>query len=238
MCSPATARGQAPRRRRRTLRRGSRLGSGASHCRHLARRRHRRSPSVKSVLSLRRRLAKRSQVCVVIAAVQLPSRRCRAFTILIGIWSDFLIFPGRGDRPSPSRSSSAVLAVIADSRRRLRWEPQLGRAPRLHAARASRRPDHDRRHTGIVIDISLSCTALSTDEGRKIFVPNTKMVSTTPREPLRGRPRRLVTVALVRLGARLGDARRITLGRAAQIPHGADLDLEVQIGELEDQSPG
>ena len=34
-------------------------------------------------------------------------------------------------------------------------------------------------HTGIVVDISLSYTALSTDEGRKIFVPNTKMVSTT-----------------------------------------------------------
>ena len=163
-----------------------------------------------------------------------------AFTVLIGIWSVFSIFPATQEIARAFLASSAVLAVIAG----LALTTPLGNLGSgvllafTQPVRLGDRITID-EHTGIVVDISLSYTALSTDEGRKIFVPNTKMVSTTLVNRSVDDPRRLVTVQLpVRLGARLGDARRITLEAAAQIPHGADLDLEVQIGELEDKSPG
>ena len=67
-------------------------------------------------------------------------------------------------------------------------------------------------YTGIVDEISLSYTALTTDEGRRIFVPNTRMVSTTLVNRSVDDPRRLVTVDLpVRLGASLADARRVVM---------------------------
>ena len=88
-------------------------------------------------------------------------------------------------------------------------------------------------YTGLVDEISLSYTALTTDEGRRIFVPNTRMVSTTLVNRSVDDPRRLVTVELpVRLGASLGDARRITMEAAARVPQGDDLSIYVQIGEL------
>ena len=160
-----------------------------------------------------------------------------AFTILIGIWSVFSIFPATQEIARAFLASSAVLAVIAG----LALTTPLGNLGSgvllafTQPVRLGDRITID-EHTGIVVDISLSYTALSTDEGRKIFVPNTKMVSTTLVNRSVDDPRRLVTVQLpVRLGARLGDARRITLEAAAQIPHGADVDLEVQIGELGDR---
>jgi len=160
-----------------------------------------------------------------------------AFTILIGIWSVLSIFTATQEIARAFLASSAVLAVIAG----LALTTPLGNLGSgvllafTQPVRLGDRITID-EHTGIVVDISLSYTALSTDEGRKIFVPNTKMVSTTLVNRSVDDPRRLVTVQLpVRLGARLGDARRITLEAAAQIPHPADLDLEVQIGELGDR---
>lgn len=157
-----------------------------------------------------------------------------AFTVLIGVWSVFSIFPSTQEIARAFLASSAVLAVIAG----LALTTPLGNLGSgvllafTQPVRLGDRITVD-EHTGIVSEISLSYTALSTDEGRKIFVPNTKMVSTTLVNRSLDDPRRLVTVQLpVRLGARLGDARRITLDAASQIPHGTDLDLEVQIGEL------
>jgi small-conductance mechanosensitive channel len=160
-----------------------------------------------------------------------------AFTVLIGIWSVLSIFTATQEIARAFLASSAVLAVIAG----LALTTPLGNLGSgvllafTQPVRLGDRITID-EHTGIVVDISLSYTALSTDEGRKIFVPNTKMVSTTLVNRSVDDPRRLVTVQLpVRLGARLGDARRITLDAASRSPHGADLDVEVQIGELGDR---
>jgi len=85
--------------------------------------------------------------------------------------------------------------------------------------------------------MSLSYTALATDEGRRIFVPNTTMVSTTLVNRSVDDPRRLVTVQLpVRLDAPLAEARRVALEAASGVPHGAELDLDVQVGELSDRT--
>ena len=76
-------------------------------------------------------------------------------------------------------------------------------------------------HTGIVDEISLSYTALATDEGRRIFVPNTRMVSTTIVNRSVDDPRRLVTVELpVRLGTSLGEAVASTWRRPSKVPQG------------------
>ena len=87
--------------------------------------------------------------------------------------------------------------------------------------------------TGIVDEMSLSYTALSTDEGRRIFVPNTTMVSTILVNRSVADPRRLVTVDLpVRLGASLSDARRVAQEAASTVPQGDELAIYVQIGEV------
>ena len=156
---------------------------------------------------------------------------------LIGVWSVLSAFPATQQVASAFLASSAVLAVIAG----LALTTPLGNLGSgvllafTQPVRLGDRITID-EHTGIVDGISLSYTALSTDEGRRIFVPNTKMVSTTLVNRSVNDPRRLVTVQLpVRLGARLGDARRIALDAASQIPHGAELDLDVQVGELSDR---
>jgi small-conductance mechanosensitive channel len=160
-----------------------------------------------------------------------------AFTVLIGVWSVLSIFPATQEVARAFLASSAVLAVIAG----LALTTPLGNLGSgvllafTQPVRLGDRITID-EHTGIVDEISLSYTALTTDEGRRIFVPNTRMVSTTLVNRSVDDPRRLVTVQLpVRLGARLGDARRITLDAASQVPHGADLDFEVRIGELGDR---
>ncbi len=156
---------------------------------------------------------------------------------LIGVWSVLSAFPATQQVASAFLASSAVLAVIAG----LALTTPLGNLGSgvllafTQPVRLGDRITID-EHTGIVDEISLSYTALSTDEGRRIFVPNTKMVSTTLVNRSVNDPRRLVTVQLpVRLGARLGDARRIALDAASQIPRGAELDLDVQVGELSDR---
>lgn len=160
-----------------------------------------------------------------------------AFTVLIGVWSVLSIFPATQEVARAFLASSAVLAVIAG----LALTTPLGNLGSgvllafTQPVRLGDRITID-EHTGIVDEISLSYTALTTDEGRRIFVPNTRMVSTTLVNRSVDDPRRLVTVQLpVRLGAHVGDARRITLDAASQAPHGADLDFEVRIGELGDR---
>ena len=92
-------------------------------------------------------------------------------------------------------------------------------------------------HTGVVDEISLSYTALATDEGRRIFVPNTTMVSTILVNRSVDDPRRLVTVDLpVRLGAPLADARRITMEAASRVPQGDELAIYVQVGEVTEKT--
>ena len=153
---------------------------------------------------------------------------------LIGLWSVLSSFPATQQVASAFLASSAVLAVIAG----LALTTPLGNLGSgvllafTQPVRLGDRITVD-DHTGIVDDISLSYTALITDEGRRIFVPNTRMVSTTLVNRSVDDPRRLVTVELpVRLGASLADARRIVMEAAARVPEGDNLSIYVQVGEL------
>ena len=91
--------------------------------------------------------------------------------------------------------------------------------------------------TGIVDEMSLSYTALTTDEGRRIFVPNSKMASSTLVNRSVDDPRRLVTVSLpVRVDAPLPEARRLAREAVASAPEGAELDLDVRIGQVTERT--
>jgi small-conductance mechanosensitive channel len=153
---------------------------------------------------------------------------------LIGVWSVLSVFPATQQVASAFLASSAVLAVIAG----LALTTPLGNLGSgvllafTQPVRLGDRITVD-DHTGIVEEISLSYTALKTDEGRRIFVPNSRMVSTTLVNRSVDDPRRLVTVELpVRLGAPLADARKVAMEAVARVPQGDSLAVYVQVGEV------
>jgi small-conductance mechanosensitive channel len=157
---------------------------------------------------------------------------------LIGVWSVLSVFPATQQVASAFLASSAVLAVIAG----LALTTPLGNLGSgvllafTQPVRLGDRITVD-DHTGIVEEISLSYTALKTDEGRRIFVPNTRMVSTTLVNRSVDDPRRLVTVELpVRLGAPLDEARRIAMEAAAKVPQGESLAVYVQVGQISEKT--
>jgi small-conductance mechanosensitive channel len=157
-----------------------------------------------------------------------------ALVALIGVWSVLSVFPATQQVASAFLASSAVLAVIAGLALTTPLG-NLGSGVLLAFTQPVRLGDRItvQDHTGIVDEISLSYTALRTDEGRRIFVPNTTMVSTVLVNRSVDDPRRLVTVDIpVRLGASLGEARRITMEAASKFPQGDELAIYVQIGEM------
>lgn len=157
-----------------------------------------------------------------------------AVVAIIGTWSVLSIFPATQQVASAFLGSAAVLAVIAGLALTTPLG-NLGSGVLLAFTQPVRLGDRITvsDHTGIVDEISLSYTALTTDEGRRIFVPNTTMVSTILVNRSVDDPRRLVTVDVpVRLGASLADARRLTMEAAAKVPQGEDLSIYVQVGEI------
>jgi small-conductance mechanosensitive channel len=161
-----------------------------------------------------------------------------ALVALIGIWSVLSIFPATQQVASAFLGSAAVLAVIAGLALSTPLG-NLGSGVLLAFTQPVKLGDRVTvsEHTGIVDEISLSYTALATDEGRRIFVPNTTMVSTILVNRSVDDPRRLVTVDLpVRLGSSLAEARRIAMEAAANVPQGHELAIYVQVGELSEST--
>ena len=157
---------------------------------------------------------------------------------LVGAWSVLSAFDATQQIASAFLASSAVLAVIAG----LALTTPLGNLGSgvmlafTQPVRLGDRVTVD-DYTGIVDEISLSYTALTTDEGRRIFVPNSRMVSTTIVNRSVDDPRRLVTVELpVRIAARLDDARRVVMEAAADAPQGESLAIYVQVGSLTEKT--
>ena len=157
-----------------------------------------------------------------------------ALVAVIGTWSVLSIFPATQQVASAFLGSAAVLAVIAGLALTTPLG-NLGSGVLLAFTQPVRLGDRItvQDHTGIVDEISLSYTALATDEGRRIFVPNTTMVSTILVNRSVDDPRRLVTVDVpVRLGASLAEACRLTMEAASSVPQGEELAIYVQVGEI------
>ena len=165
-------------------------------------------------------------------------RAAVAIVSLIGVWSVLSIFPATTEIARAFLASGAVLALVAG----LALTTPLGNLGSgvllafTQPVRLGDRITVD-EHTGIVEEISLSYTALVADTGRRIFVPNSRMVSMTLVNNSIDDPRRLVTVRVpVRIDASLAEARRVTEEAASRVREGYELDVDVQIGELTDRT--
>jgi small-conductance mechanosensitive channel len=102
-----------------------------------------------------------------------------AVVILIGVWSVLSVFPTTEEVARAFLASGAVLAVVAGVSLSTPLG-NLGSGVLLAFTQPVRLGDRITvgEHTGVVERISLSYTALVTDEGPYVFVPNTTMVST------------------------------------------------------------
>lgn len=134
-----------------------------------------------------------------------------AFVALIGFWVVLSTFPATEEVARAFLASSAVLAVVAGLALTTPLG-NLGSGVMLAFSQPVRLGDRitvgDK--TGVVDEITLSYTALQTDEGRRVFIPNRDMVSSTLVNNSVTDPRRLVTVELpVRLNASMPAARRL-----------------------------
>jgi small-conductance mechanosensitive channel len=161
-----------------------------------------------------------------------------AIVVVIGVWSVLSIFPATQQVASAFLASSAVLALIAGLALTTPLG-NLGSGVLLAFTQPVRLGDRItvEDHSGIVDEMSLSYTALTTDEGRRIFVPNTTMVSTVIVNRSVDDPRRLVTVDVpVRLGVSLTDARQIAMDAASKVQQGDELAIYVQVGEVSEKS--
>ena len=165
-------------------------------------------------------------------------RAAVAIVSLIGIWSVLSIFPATTEIARAFLASGAVLALVAGLALTTPLG-NLGSGVLLAFAQPVRLGDRITvdEHTGIVEEISLSYTALAADTGRRIFVPNSRMVSMTLVNNSVDDPRRLVTVRVpVRIDASLADARRVTTEAASRVQEGYELDVDVQVGELTERT--
>jgi len=156
-----------------------------------------------------------------------------AFVALVGVWVVLSKFPAMRGVAQAFLASSAVLAVIAGLALTTPLG-NLGSGLMLVFSQPVRLGDRITvgDHTGVVDEITLSYTALQTDEGRRVFVPNRDMVSTVLVNNSVSDPRRLVRVQLpVRLESPLGEARRI----ADEAVRAVEVDVlahEVRVGSL------
>lgn len=102
-----------------------------------------------------------------------------ALVFLIGVWSVLSVFPTTQEVASAFLASSAVLAVVAGVALSTPLG-NLGSGVLLAFTQPVRLGDRITigEHTGVVATISLSYTALVTDEGPYVYVPNQTMVST------------------------------------------------------------
>jgi small-conductance mechanosensitive channel len=161
-----------------------------------------------------------------------------AIVVVIGVWSVLSIFPATKQVASAFLASSAVLALIAGLALSTPLG-NLGSGVLLAFTQPVRLGDRVtvQDHTGIVDEMTLSYIALATDEGRRVFVPNTTMVSTVIVNRSVADPRRLITVDLpVRLGSSLAEARRIAMDAASRVPQGDELAIYVQVGEVSERT--
>jgi len=153
---------------------------------------------------------------------------------LIGIWVVLSVFPATTEIARAFLASSAVLAVIAGLALTTPLG-NLGSGVMLAFSQPVRLGDRITlgEHTGVVDEITLSYTALQTDEGRRVFIPNRDMVASVIVNNSVADPRRLVTVQLpVRLDAPLREARLLAARAVEEVEVGESLAFEVRVGTL------
>ena len=173
-------------------------------------------------------VARRRTIATVLA------RMTVALIAAIAVWSVLAIFPATDNLAQALLASGAVAAILVG----LAVSTPLGNLGAgviLAFTQPVRLGDRITvgDHTGVVDEITLSYTALVTDDERHVFVPNKDMVSTVIVNRSVGDPRRIVTVELpVSIGAPLQDARQIVLEAAGRAEGADELAVSVRIGNV------
>jgi len=161
-----------------------------------------------------------------------------ALVALIGVWVVLSKFPATTEIARAFLASSAVLAVIAGLALTTPLG-NLGSGVMLAFSQPVRLGDRITvgDHTGVVDEITLSYTALQTDEGRRVFVPNREMVASIIVNNSVADPRRLVSVQLpVRLDASLDEARRLAVDAIGSVEESELLTYDVLVGALTEKT--
>jgi small-conductance mechanosensitive channel len=157
-----------------------------------------------------------------------------ALVVLVGVWSVLSVFPSTQQVARAFLASGAVLALLAGLALSTSLG-NLGSGVLLAFSQPVRLGDRITiaEQTGVVEEITLSYTALVTDEGRHVFVPNQTMVSSILVNRSVGDPRRIVTVQLpVSLRASLGQARALVAAAVERARGDAALTANVHVGEV------
>ncbi|HXG75344.1 MAG TPA: mechanosensitive ion channel family protein [Gaiellaceae bacterium] len=157
-----------------------------------------------------------------------------ALVALVGAWTVLSVFPETSEVAGAFLASGAVLALVAGVALSTPLA-NIGSGVLLAFSQPVRLGDRISvgEHTGVVEEITLSYTALVTDEGRHVFVPNRTMVSDVLVNRSVGDPRRIVTVELpVSIRAPLAEARRLVADAAAQAQGPGSLTATVHVGSV------
>ena len=159
-------------------------------------------------------------------------RAILAFLVVLVAWSVLEIFPTTQELARTLLASGAVLAVFVG----LAFSVPLGNLGAgilLAVAQPVRLGDRISVGdvTGTADEITLIHTVLLTDDDRRIFVPNTQMVSSVVVNRTIQDPRRTLTATLpVGLNAPIDRARRAVLDAVRDLEHVED--LSVVLGEI------
>jgi small-conductance mechanosensitive channel len=181
--------------------------------------------SADEVASLRTRLTVLSRVLV-------------AFLAVIVVWNFLVIFPATAKIGNALLASSAVLAVIAG----LAFTVPLGNLGAgilLAFSQPARLGDRITigEITGTVEQIALIHTVLVTDDDRRVYVPNSQMVSSVVTNRSVVDPRRAITVELpIALSAPLERAKGAVLAAARSVSGGEELDLRIRLENVADKT--
>jgi small-conductance mechanosensitive channel len=160
-----------------------------------------------------------------------------ALVALIAIWSLLATFPETDRLAQAFLASGAVVAILVG----LAVSTPLGNVGAgvmLAFTQPVRLGDRITvgEHTGVVDEITLSYTALVTDDERHVYIPNRDMVSNVIVNRSVGDPRRIVTVELpVAIGVSLAEARRIALESSSRAEGAQDLSISVRIGNVSEK---
>jgi len=142
--------------------------------------------------------------------------------LAIVVWSVLQVFPATDALARSLLASTAVITIFigialtgplsnAGSGVLLGWSQSVRLGDRVTIADV----------TGTVAEITLMQTVLVTDEGRRVFVPNSQMASSIVTNRSIDDPRRVVSVRLpLRIECSVDDAREALLGALEGIDHG------------------
>jgi small-conductance mechanosensitive channel len=160
-----------------------------------------------------------------------------AILVVIVAWSVLQVFPSTNALAHTLLASGAVLTIFIGIALSgplsnigagvlLGWSQSVRLGDRVTIADV----------TGTAVEITLMQTVLVTDEGRRVFVPNSQMASSIVTNRSIDDPRRVVAVRLpLRLGAAIDEARRVVLDAVADF-EGSAAGAKVIVDDVTDST--